>query len=267
MGGKDLAEAFIELKDVTLSFGAKSVLTGIDLGVEQGETMVVIGPSGSGKSTILRLLIGLLKPTLGEVCIQGKPVSKYDEEQWNRLRQTMGMVFQYSALFDFMTVGDNVAFGLRQHTDKSETEIKERVSHMLEMVGLAGQENVMPVNLSGGMKKRVSLARAIAVQPKIVLYDEPTAGLDPIMADVINELIVRTRDLLGVTSVVVTHDMDSAFRVADKIAMLDGGKIIFAGTPEAIRTTTDERVRRFVYAGRGKLAVHMAEEEQHEFQQ
>lgn len=262
-----MAESFIELNDVTLSFGAKSVLRGVDLDVEQGETMVVIGPSGSGKSTILRLLIGLLKPTSGKVCIHGEQVSDYDEETWNQLRKKMGMVFQYSALFDFMTVGENVAFGLRQHTDQSETEIKERVSYMLDMVGLAGQEKVMPVNLSGGMKKRVSLARAIAAQPEIVLYDEPTAGLDPIMADVINELIVRTRDLLGVTSVVVTHDMDSAFRVADKIAMLDGGKIIFAGTPEEIRRTMDERVRRFIYAGQNKPPAQAIEGEQHESQQ
>ena len=267
MGGKDLAEALIELQDVTLSFGAKSVLKGVNLAVEQGETMVVIGPSGSGKSTILRLIIGLLKPTTGEISVHGETVSGYDEKAWNRLRKQMGMVFQYSALFDFMTVGENVAFGLRQHTQHTEEEIKARVAQVLDMVGLAGQEKVMPVNLSGGMKKRVSLARAIAVQPEIVLYDEPTAGLDPIMADVINELIVRTRDLLGVTSVVVTHDMDSAFRVADKIAMLDGGKIIFVGTPETIRQTSDERVRRFVYAGQGKSAVQTIEGEQHESQQ
>lgn len=267
MGGKDLAEALIELQDVTLSFGAKSVLKGVNLAVEQGETMVVIGPSGSGKSTILRLIIGLLKPTTGEISVHGEMVSAYDEKAWNRLRKQMGMVFQYSALFDFMTVGENVAFGLRQHTQHTEEEIKARVAQVLDMVGLAGQEKVMPVNLSGGMKKRVSLARAIAVQPEIVLYDEPTAGLDPIMADVINELIVRTRDLLGVTSVVVTHDMDSAFRVADKIAMLDGGKIIFVGTPETIRQTSDERVRRFVYAGQGKSAVQTIEGEQHESQQ
>ena len=267
MGGKDLAEALIELQDVTLSFGAKFVLKGVNLAVEQGETMVVIGPSGSGKSTILRLIIGLLKPTTGEISVHGETVSAYDEKAWNRLRKQMGMVFQYSALFDFMTVGENVAFGLRQHTQQTEEEIKARVAQVLDMVGLAGQEKVMPVNLSGGMKKRVSLARAIAVQPEIVLYDEPTAGLDPIMADVINELIVRTRDLLGVTSVVVTHDMDSAFRVADKIAMLDGGKIIFVGTPETIRQTSDERVRRFVYAGQGKPAVQTIEGEQHESQQ
>lgn len=262
-----MAETLIELDKVELAFGAKSVLKGVDLSVKQGETMVVIGPSGSGKSTILRLMIGLLKPTAGVVRLHGESVNAYDEKDWNRLRKRMGMVFQYSALFDFMTVGENVAFGLQQHTDQNEAEIEQRVDYVLEMVGLAGQQKMMPVNLSGGMKKRVSLARAIAVQPEIVLYDEPTAGLDPVMANVINELIVQTRDKLGVTSVVVTHDMGSAFRVADKIAMLDGGKIIISGTPEEIRSTTDEQVRRFVYAGKNPAAVQTIEEDQHESQQ
>ena len=262
-----MAETLIELDKVELAFGAKSVLKGVDLSVKQGETMVVIGPSGSGKSTILRLMIGLLKPTAGEVRLHGENVNAYDEKDWNRLRKRMGMVFQYSALFDFMTVGENVAFGLQQHTDQNEAEIEQRVDYVLEMVGLAGQQKMMPVNLSGGMKKRVSLARAIAVQPEIVLYDEPTAGLDPVMANVINELIVQTRDKLGVTSVVVTHDMGSAFRVADKIAMLDGGKIIISGTPAEIRNTTDEQVRHFVYAGKNPAAAQTTEEDQHESQQ
>ena len=262
-----MPEPLIELDQVRLAFGAKTVLQQVSLTVEKGETMVVIGPSGSGKSTILRLIIGLLKPTAGQISIHGESVAEYDEEAWNRLRKRMGMVFQYSALFDFMTVGENIAFGLRQHTDKSEAEIQDIVLHMLEIVGLAGQQDVMPANLSGGMKKRVSLARAIAAQPEIVLYDEPTAGLDPVMAEVINELIVRTRDFFGATAVVVTHDMDSAFQVADRIAMLYEGRIIAVGTPDEISRTTDERVRRFVHAGRDKVAAGKIEGDDHESQQ
>ncbi len=260
-----MAKPLIELEQVRLAFGAKTVLQDVSLAVEKGETMVVIGPSGSGKSTILRLIIGLLKPTAGRISVHGEDVASYGEEDWNRLRKRMGMVFQYSALFDFMTVGENIAFGLRQHTDKTEAEIEAIVLHMLERVGLAGQENVMPANLSGGMKKRVSLARAIAVQPDIVLYDEPTAGLDPIMSEVINNLIVQARDEFGVTSVVVTHDMDSAFQVADRIAMLYDGQIIAVGTPSEISRSTDERVHRFVHAGRETAAN--TEEDRHEAQQ
>ncbi len=260
-----MPEPTIVLDKVRLAFGQKTVLQEVSLAIEQGETMVVIGPSGSGKSTILRLIIGLLNPSAGEIRVQGEAVAAYGEEEWNRLRKKMGMVFQYSALFDFMSVGENIAFGLRQHTGKTEAEIREIVLHMLEIVGLKGQENVMPANLSGGMKKRVSLARAIAVQPDIVLYDEPTAGLDPIMSEVINDLIVQARDEFGMTSVVVTHDMDSAFRVADRIAMLYDGRIIAVGTPEEIRQSTDERVRKFVHAGRAP-ALNIKEDE-HEAQQ
>ena len=237
----------IELKNVNMTFRDKVVLKDIDLRVNSGETLVVIGPSGSGKSTLLRLLIGLVKPTAGEVWVAGQDVAVATEDQLNQLRKNMGMVFQYSALFDSMTVGENVAFGLRQHTSMDELEISAVVQRMLEMVGLAGQEQVMPSDLSGGMKKRVSLARAIAINPKIVLYDEPTAGLDPIMASTINNLIVNTKKIFGVTSVVVTHDMPSAFAVADRIAMIYDGHIIEQGSVEEIKASPTPIVRQFIH--------------------
>lgn len=209
--------------------------------------MVIIGPSGSGKSTILRLIIGLLQPTAGEIWINGEEISRYNEEKMNVIRRNMGMVFQYSALFDSMSVGENVAFGLRQHTTHTEEEIARIVRRKLRMVGLAGQESAMPNELSGGQKKRVSLARAIAVNPEIVLYDEPTAGLDPIMSNTIDRLITSTRRRLGNTGVVVTHHMSSAFEIADRIAMLYEGRIIETGTVEEIRNSTNPIVQQFIY--------------------
>lgn len=237
----------IELKSVNMSFRNKIVLQDINLTVTQGETLVIIGPSGSGKSTLLRLIIGLLKPDSGEVWVAGSEISKASEDQLNELRKNMGMVFQYSALFDSMTVGENVAFGLRQHTNMSESDINSTVNRMLEMVGLAGQEHVMPNELSGGMKKRVSLARAIAVSPEIVLYDEPTAGLDPIMSATIDNLMINTQKIFGVTSVVVTHDMPSAFAVADRIAMIYEGRIIEISTVEQIKNSKLPIVQQFIH--------------------
>lgn len=188
-----MAEAVISLRQLNITFGTHTVLDNIDLDVYKGETLAVLGPSGTGKSTVLRSMIGLLEPNGGQIFIQGEDVSGLDEDGWNRLRMKMGMVFQYSALFDFLTVGENVAFGLRQHTDKSDEEIQGIVTQMLELVGLPGTQNLYPAELSGGMKKRVGLARAIAVNPEIVLYDEPTAGLDPIMSRNISRLIKRRR--------------------------------------------------------------------------
>ena len=237
----------IELKNVNISFRGKKVLEDINLKVNDHEVLVIIGPSGSGKSTLLRLIIGLVKPTSGEIWVNGQEVSGMAEDQMNDLRKDMGMVFQYSALFDSMSVGENVAFGLRQHTDMSEEEINRTVQRKLRMVGLSGRENLMPNELSGGMKKRVSLARAIAVNPKIVLYDEPTAGLDPIMSSIIDRLIVSTRRLLGVTSVVVTHHMTSAFNIADRIAMIYEGRIIETGTVEEIKQSTNPIVQQFIH--------------------
>lgn len=244
-----MAEPIISLKKLNITFGENVVINNIDLDIRQGETLAVLGPSGSGKSTILRAMIGLLQPTAGEIFVQGEQVSSLDEDGWNKLRQKMGMVFQYSALFDFLTVGENVVFGLRQHTDKSESEIQSIVDEMLELVGLPQSKEQYPAELSGGMKKRVGLARAIANRPEIVLYDEPTAGLDPIMSNNISRLIRKTQQQLQVTSVLVTHDMESAFYAADRIAMLYKGKIVALGTVEEIRNGHNQIVDAFV---RGK---------------
>ena len=240
-------ESMIELKNVSMSFKERRILTNLNLQIQPGEILVVIGPSGAGTSTLLRLMIGLLKPTAGEIWVDGQEISQLDEDELNLIRRNMGMVFQYSALFDSMTVGDNVAFGIRQHTKMPEDQILRVIRRTLRMVGLMGKENVMPSELSGGMKKRVSLARAIAGSPKIVLYDEPTSGLDPVMSSTINRLIMSTRRILGVTAVVVTHDMDSAFTIADRIAMMYDEKIIEVGTPDELRQSSNPLVQQFIY--------------------
>lgn len=237
----------IKLNHINMEFHGKQILHDINLEVAKGETMVIIGPSGSGKSTILRLIIGLLKPTTGEILIKEQEISDLPEDQLNKVRLDMGMVFQYSALFDSMTVGENVAFGLREHTDMSEKEIAKIVARNLRMVGLADQQGRMPNELSGGMKKRVSLARAIAMRPEIMLYDEPTAGLDPIMSGTIDRLIMNTKRMLGVTSIVVTHHMSSAFTVADRIAMIHNGAIIEIGTVDEIKESENPLVQQFIH--------------------
>ena len=241
-----MAEAVISLRQLNITFGTHTVLDNIDLDVFKGETLAVLGPSGTGKSTVLRSMIGLLEPNGGQIFIQGEDVSGLDEDGWNRLRMKMGMVFQYSALFDFLTVGENVAFGLRQHTDKSDEEIQGIVTQMLDLVGLPGTQDLYPAELSGGMKKRVGLARAIAVNPEIVLYDEPTAGLDPIMSRNISRLIKKTQEQLHVTSVLVTHDMQSAFYAADRVAMLYEGHIVAIGTAEEMKNSTNPIVKAFI---------------------
>lgn len=238
----------IRLVDVRKSFGGKEVIHGIDLTVNDGETLAVIGGSGSGKSTLLRLMIGLIPPTSGEIWIGDKNIAGLTEEELDEIRLHMGMVFQYSALFDSMTVGDNVAFGLREHTSLSEEEIKKVVAEKLELVGLPGAESMMPTSLSGGMKKRVSLARAIAFGPEIIFYDEPSSGLDPIMTAKIDELITSTQKALKVTSVVVTHDMHSACRIADRIAMVAAGELVACEPVEEFLKLKDERVREFLAA-------------------
>ena len=242
----EMERPVIEFQKVDMSFGPKVVLDQVSFSVARGETLAVIGPSGTGKSTVLKILIGLLKPLGGHVLIQGQPVENDTEAQWNQLRQHMGMVFQYSALFDSLDVGENVAFGLRQHTSMSEDAIQKRVKELLEAVGLAGNEHVYPAQLSGGMQKRVGLARALALQPDIILYDEPTAGLDPIMATNISQLILDTKKKLGITGVLVTHDMASAFLCADRILMLSHGHIAFSGTVEEARHTREPLVRAFL---------------------
>ncbi len=238
----------IRLVDVRKSFGSKEVIRGVNLTVEDGETLAIIGGSGSGKSTLLKLMIGLIQPTSGEIWIGDKNISGMDEEELDEVRLHMGMVFQYSALFDSMTVGDNVAFGLREHTSLSEDEIKKVVAEKLELVGLPGAESMMPTSLSGGMKKRVSLARAIAFGPETIFYDEPSSGLDPIMTMKIDELIMNTQKALNVTSVVVTHDMHSACRIADRIAMVVSGEVVACEPVEKFKQLKDERVREFLTA-------------------
>lgn len=239
-------EIMIECKDLHKTFGSNKVLQGLNLTVNRGESMVVIGGSGTGKSVLLKHIIGLLAPDKGQIFVDGKDVSRLGEEGLNELRKKFGMLFQGAALFDSMTVWENVGFGLLQHTGKSRAEIKEIASRKLNMVGLNGIEDMMPIDLSGGMKKRVGLARAIAMEPEIILYDEPTTGLDPIMADVINELVIMLREKLKVTSVAITHDMVSAYKIADRIAMLYKGKIIQVGTPQEIKATEDPIVRQFI---------------------
>lgn len=236
----------IEFQNVDMRFGPKVVLDKVNFHVDKGETLAVIGPSGTGKSTVLKLLIGLLKPQSGHIFIEGQAVENYTEAQWNKLRQHMGMVFQYSALFDFLDVGENVAFGLRQHTHMKEADIQKRVEELLDAVGLSGNEHVYPAQLSGGMQKRVGLARALALHPDIILYDEPTAGLDPIMATNISQLILDTKKQLGITSLLVTHDMASAFLCADRILMLSKGHIVFTGTVAEAKKTDEPMVRAFL---------------------
>lgn len=239
-------EVMISLRQLTMAFGSKVVLDELDLDVYKGETLAVIGPSGSGKSTVIKVLTGLLAPTSGSVQIEGQETSGFDDDAWDELRCHMGVVFQYSALFDFLSVGENVAFGLRRHFKLPEEEIQRRVAALLEMVGMPGTQSMIPAELSGGMKKRVGLARALAMQPQVVFYDEPTSGLDPVMTMTISRLIRKTQQTLGVTSVLVTHDMESAYFAADRIAMLYKGKIVQVGTPDEIKRSRNPIVHAFV---------------------
>ena len=235
----------IKIKNLSKNFGEKAALKNINLEIKRGETLAIIGGSGSGKSTLLRLMIGLIKPTTGEIWIGDDEISKMTEDEITKIRLKMGMVFQYSALFDSMTVGENVAFGLVEHTDFDKAKIEKIVCEKLKQVGLVGVENLMPNELSGGMKKRVSLARAIAFEPEIIFYDEPSSGLDPVMTNKIDELIIETKRALKVTSVVVTHDMVSACRIADRIAMIYNGELIAVETVEKFKQIDDWRVKQF----------------------
>lgn len=236
----------IKLVNVNQSFKERTVLRNINLTVEAGETLALIGGSGSGKSTMLRLMVGLLPPTSGEIWIDGQEISRLEEEALDQVRLKMGMVFQYSALFDSMTVGENVAFGLREHTDYDEDKIQRIVAEKLALVGLPDAAAMMPGELSGGMKKRVGLARAIAFEPSIIFYDEPDSGLDPVMTEKIDQLILAMQRQLNVTSVVVTHDMESACLVGDRIAMVYEGAIIAHEPVEKFRRLKDPRVREFL---------------------
>ena len=236
----------IEVRELRKSFGLQRVLDGVNLRIEKGESVVVIGRSGGGKSILLKHIIGLMMPEAGEVLIEGQKIRGMNERELLGVRSKFGMLFQGAALFDSMSVAENVGFAFRHRRGMSQEQIAEKISVALTMVDLPGTENKKPSELSGGMKKRVGLARAIVYQPEIVLYDEPTTGLDPIAADSIDQLIVRVRDRLNVTTVAVTHDMRSAKQIGHRILMLHEGKIHAAGTPDEIFNSTDPIVQRFI---------------------
>ena len=236
----------IETRALKKSFGPQCILDGVDLRIESGESAVIIGRSGGGKSVLLKHLIGLLQPDSGEVLVDGENISHMNERQLLRVREKFGMVFQGAALFDSMTVAENVAFPLQRKGNLTVGEIATRVAKALEMVDLPGTEKKKPAELSGGMRKRVGLARAIIYEPQIILYDEPTTGLDPIVSDSIDKLIIRVRDHLNVTSVVVTHDMRSARRVGNHVMLLHEKKMYAHGTPEEIFASKDLIVRQFI---------------------
>jgi phospholipid/cholesterol/gamma-HCH transport system ATP-binding protein len=239
-------------------FSGKKVLDGLNLTINTGVTQVIIGRSGCGKSVLLKHIIGIMKPDSGQVIIDGKDITKMSNKQLNKLRLTFGMLFQGAALFDSLTVAENVGFNLIEHTDMDPITVSKRVKEALSLVGLYGIEDLMPSELSGGMQKRVGLARAICMRPKIILYDEPTTGVDPIMADAVNDLIKRLHDKLDITSIVVTHDMVSAYKVASDIAMLYEGKIVQRGTPDEIKNTDNPIVKQFI-TGASKGPITEAE--------
>ncbi len=245
-GMSNASSTIIEMRQVYKRFGPLEVLRGIDLSLAKGRTTVVIGESGTGKSVLIKHMIGLIRPDAGEIHIDGQRVDPLHEKQWVPIRQRFGYLFQMGALFDSLTAGENIAFPLKEHTGLSDAEIHDIVARKLDLVGLDGVQNKWPSELSGGQRKRVALARAIAMDPDIILYDEPTTGLDPIRSDTINDLIIKLKDELAVTSIVVTHDMTSAFKVADRILMLNQGQFIADGTADDFRNTRDPRVRAFV---------------------
>jgi phospholipid/cholesterol/gamma-HCH transport system ATP-binding protein len=236
----------IEFRKVSKRFGRQVVLNRIDLTIPEGQALVIIGASGSGKSVMLKHIVGLLQPDEGEVWFDGQRIDQLPEPKLAKIREQFGFLFQMGALFDSMSAEDNVAFPLVQHTDKRAPEISSIVDEKLRMIGLPEVRKKMPAELSGGQRKRVALARAIALSPRVILYDEPTTGLDPIRSDVINELIIKLHREMKATTIVVTHDMHSAFKIASRIVMLHEGKLVFDGTPQDIRQTQDPIVRRFV---------------------
>jgi len=250
-----VGDSFVEFKDVHKAFGDKKVLDGISFEIRRGETMVVLGGSGSGKSVLIRHIIGLHRPDRGHVLVDDDDIVDYDYEDLIPVRKKVAMLFQGGALFDSMNVLDNVAYGLREHTDMPEEDIREVVRRKLALVGLEGVEELMPSELSGGMKKRVALARSIAMDPQCILYDEPTTGLDPVTATTINEMIRDLQRRLQVTSVVVTHDITSAFFVGDRIAYLFEGRMDFVGSVDEARKSGEPRLRHFLSGGKeGSIA-------------
>ena len=238
--------ALIEFHDVWKSFGPKTVYQGLNLSIEAGEALTIVGGSGVGKSVMLKMLIGLLTADRGQILFDGEHIEHMPPKQLARVRQRVGMLFQGAALFDSLTVRENVAYGLREHHRMAEEAISERVAWALSLVGLPGVEAMMPADLSGGMRKRVGLARTIALKPEVLLYDEPTTGLDPINTTRINHLIVSLQRALKITSIVVTHDMGSAFFVSTRMAMVHKGRIIASGTPDDFRNTDNPLVRNFI---------------------
>jgi len=236
----------IRVVNLQKSFGENQVLQGVHLEIQQGESMVVIGGSGSGKTVLIKCIIGLIRPDEGEIYIDGLEIASLNERGLNEVRKKFGMLFQGGALFDSLKVWENVGFGLRQHTRLGEEEIRRIATEKLRLLGLKDVEDLMPAELSGGMKKRVSLARAIALEPEILLYDEPTTGIDPVVADAINELIIQMREKLNVTSIAITHDMKSAYKIGDRIAMLYQGQIIEVGTPDEIKNSSNPIVQQFI---------------------
>lgn len=243
------APTVVRVDEVWYGVDSRWVLQGVSLEVHAGEVFAIMGPSGCGKTTLLKLIGGLLQPQRGEIWIGDTEISRLPEAKLTPVRKQIGLVFQYAALFDSLTVYDNVAFGVRRHITRREQEIARIVREKLEMVGMAGTEHLYPAQLSGGMQKRVGLARALAMSPKIVLYDEPTAGLDPIVAETIDTLIVNTTRQLNVTALVVSHDLTSVFHIADRIAMLHEGRIVTCGSPDEVRADPNPVVRRFLRAG------------------
>jgi phospholipid/cholesterol/gamma-HCH transport system ATP-binding protein len=247
----------IRIENLHKSFGANHVLNGVDLEIKDGETIVIIGSSGCGKSVLLKHIIGILRPDDGRITIDGTDIASLSSNQLDEFRLKLGMLFQGAALFDSLTVEQNVGFSLYEHTKLAPDNIREKVTEKLGLVGLSKIEDLMPAELSGGMKKRVGLARAICSDPKIILYDEPTTGLDPINADAINDLILRMQEHLQVTSIVVTHDMKSAYKVGNRIAMLYDGKIIGIGSPEDIRNSMNPVIQQFIAgSAQGPMTNH-----------
>jgi len=240
---------FLELRGVEKSFGRNHVLRGIDLDIRHGEIVTLLGGSGTGKSVLLKHMIGLLQPDRGTVKVEGRDVSRLSEREWVELRRRFGYVFQGGALFDSLSVLENVAYPLREHLSLPEPELRERVARSLESVGLAGIEAMAPAELSGGMRKRVAVARAIALEPEAILYDEPTTGLDPANSRRIGDMIVSLRDRLGVTSVIVTHELELCFAISDRVALLAEGRLVTFDTAERVRTSTDPVVRGFLDGG------------------
>lgn len=236
----------IQIKNICKYFGGHEVLKDLDLDVHRGETLTIIGGSGMGKSVLMKHIIGLLKPDCGTITIDGDDITQLKEKKLFQIIEQFGMVFQGGALFDSLTVGENVAFGIKDKDKAPKAEIDDIIEQSLTKVGMPGIAGLMPAELSGGMKKRVSIARAIAKKPRIILFDEPTTGLDPIMADVINELIIKVSEPPEITSIVITHDMVSAYKISTRIAMLYGGKIIETGSPDQIRNSSHPVVRQFI---------------------